>query len=56
VTLMSSGPRSDSIVQSAVAISGKPMKTPVRNFRDRIHTSPDESSIDETGWTGARCD
>jgi hypothetical protein len=34
---MSTGPRSDWSVQRAVAISGVPMKTAVRNFLDRIH-------------------
>jgi hypothetical protein len=53
VTLTSSGLRSDSSVQNAVAISGKPIKTPVRTFLDRI-TSEKTPSLDQTGSMSGR--
>jgi len=39
VTLMSTGPRSDTSVQTTVAINGTPMKTAVRNFRECLNKS-----------------
>jgi hypothetical protein len=49
---MSTGPRSDSSVQSAVAISGVPMKTAVRNLLDRI---PDPPTVNQWSVLRAWC-